>query len=155
MVITSLSVRGMLGPLTVWVSKDPDAETSDGSDTTATNPDNNTMNSSSSGIGSARRRGRPLSVEKSSWTKVYEQNHPPSMQQFVDLKLDTPLKLKPDQVRGIYVHSTLGGDEAIVYDNQKGEYTHKDDFMRIHPAHAHLSNEPFGNTTLWGYGSAW
>jgi hypothetical protein len=53
---------------------------------------------------------------------------------------------------GLYVHSKLPGDQAIVYDNtQYGSAGKKDDGkLVIWPGTAHLSNKPFGRRAPWG-----
>ena len=30
-----------------------------------------------------------------------------------------------------------------------------DQFITLHPGHSHVSNRPFGTTSMWGWGSAW
>lgn len=89
--IRSLAVRGQLGPMTVWVSKEDRVHTA-----------NNTS---------------VFRLSKSNWHKVYEAVHEPSPHEYQTFELDPPILLKPGQVRAIYIHSTLPGDQAIVYDN--------------------------------------
>eukprot|EP00816_Leptocylindrus_hargravesii_P002383 CAMPEP_0196802042 /NCGR_PEP_ID=MMETSP1362-20130617/1766_1 /TAXON_ID=163516 /ORGANISM="Leptocylindrus danicus, Strain CCMP1856" /LENGTH=336 /DNA_ID=CAMNT_0042173249 /DNA_START=76 /DNA_END=1086 /DNA_ORIENTATION=- len=120
-VLESVSIRGALGKLTVWVTKP----------------------------------GANISVDPDNWIQVYEAEHDPSWRRFVELKLDSKIKVRPGENRGVYVHSKLQGDEAIVYDNQKADYTHQDNFLTIYPGLAHVCNKPFGRTTMWGYGNAW
>jgi hypothetical protein len=82
-VIHSVAVRGRLGPLTVWVSKEE------------TNP----------------RRG--FRMNSKFWEKIYERTHGPSIRDYVELDLrSNPIYLKPGQTRAIYIHSTLPGDEG-------------------------------------------
>lgn len=120
-VLESVSIRGALGKLTVWVTK-PEAN---------------------------------ISVGQENWIQVYEAEHDPSWRKFVELKFDTKVKIRPGENRGVYVHSKLQGDEAIVYDNQKADHTHQDNFLTIYPGLAHVCNKPFGQNTMWGYGSPW
>jgi len=154
MLITSVSVRGMLGPMTVWVSKEEDDTSIDATDEEATIPSGQNKEIMLSP------QARPtssmaVSVDHSDWKMVYEREHSPSISDFVELKFDTPIKLRPNEFCGIYIHSRRPGDEAIVYDNQRTEYTHDDKFLRIRPGLAHLSNTPFGRRTIWGWGSPW
>jgi len=121
LVIESLSVRGGLGGMTVWVSKEDEGMTLDIND----------------------------------WIKVYDGQHSPSWRKFVELKFDTKIKLRAGQVRGVYVHSSLAGDQGLIYDNQKDQFTHRDNFITVHPGYAHVCNKPFGKTTMWGYGTPW
>ena len=76
------------------------------------------------------------------------------MQRFEELKLDVPLQLKPGVRRGLYVHSTRVNDDSIVYDNQRHQITHEDNFLRILPGVAHLSPVAFGGRAPWG-GRPW
>lgn len=148
-VINSISVRGRLGPLTVWVNKDSGVK----------NYDNNSQDERYS-FRAARLSGggktvSSISMKKKDWTKIYEKNHKPSFQDYCELSLANPIILKPGEVRGIYVHSTLRSDEAIVYDNRKAEKTHDDDFISIYPGRAHVSERTFGTIPIWGWGNAW
>ena len=62
--------------------------------------------------------------------------------------------MHPGESCGLYVHSTLSGDEAIVYDNQRHQLSHEDDFLAVLPGLAHLSNRPFGSVGMW-WGRPW
>eukprot|EP00585_Thalassiosira_rotula_P001803 CAMPEP_0196134322 /NCGR_PEP_ID=MMETSP0910-20130528/3258_1 /TAXON_ID=49265 /ORGANISM="Thalassiosira rotula, Strain GSO102" /LENGTH=408 /DNA_ID=CAMNT_0041394219 /DNA_START=202 /DNA_END=1428 /DNA_ORIENTATION=+ len=123
-VINSVAVRGALGPLTVWVTKE------------AVNGE--------------------ISMSKKHWTKVYEKTHKPSFASYKELEFaSNPVIMRPGQVRGMYIHSTLRGDEAIVYDNKQKQKTHDDSFITILPGRAHVSERAFGSVPIWGWGSAW
>ena len=89
--ITGISVRGALGPLTVWVTADSWEDKFE---------------------------------EEKLWTKVYERVHPASHQDFVQLTLNEPVLVPKNCSVGMYVHSKLPGDEALVYDNQRSRFTH-------------------------------
>jgi hypothetical protein len=105
------------------------------------------------------------------WTKVYEQVHAPSMRTYRILDFSAnPVILAPGQVRALYIHSSLPGDEAIVYDNashnprafmggphahQRATPRYEDAFVQVHSGKAHLSPRPFGQTPIWGWGNAW
>ena len=139
LVIKSVSVRGKLGPLTVWVSK---LETP-----------TSTINTSTGNSAEYKFRLNPKH-----WTKVYEKTHKPSMSAYKELELDTPIKLKPGQVKAIYVHSTMSGDEAIVYDNSyygSSPKRYEDEKLAIMTGRAHVSTRVFGQNPIWGYGNAW
>ena len=85
---------------------------------------------------------------------------------------NNPIILKPGTVRALYIHSTLQGDEAIVYDNTRHSFQpfgggghwgrqpvarmareenatprYQDNFIAIYTGKAHLSTEPFGHVT--------
>ena len=98
--VSSISVRGQLGPLTVW--KTP-----------------NTF------------YGKHEDEE--AWEKIYEASHEPSQDTMVELRFDTPIRLYPGEQCGLYVHSTLPGDEAIVYDDQRHTVTYQDDVFTVLP----------------------
>ncbi len=158
--IESLSVRGELGPMTVWRTNDT-------------------------------YWGKHESPE--CWNKVYEGQHPPSHETYTELKLEAPIRLRPGESCGLYVHSALPGDAGIVYDNQRQRTTcaqsprprpprlraasrplphpvadppphpHppkrppppaaravQDKVIRLNPGMAHLSNRPFGKRGFWG-----
>jgi hypothetical protein len=135
-VLHGIAVRGQLGPLTVWISH-PDSI-----------PD---------ATGTYHFRLLP-----EEWTKIYEKRHDSSQHElcFLDLE-DNPIVLWPGQVRAVYVHSTLPGDEAIVYDNthpddaRSGRPRHEDAWLRVPSGKAHLCPEPFGQVPIWGWGNAW
>jgi len=115
-IINSVSVRGALGPLTVWVTKEGNLN-------------------------------GEISMSKKHWTKIYEKTHSPSFIGYKELDLSAnPIKLRPGQVRGIYIHSTRRGDEAIVYDNKEKRKTHDDSFITIMPGRAHVSEK-----SIWKY----
>ena len=125
LVINSVAVRGALGPLTVWVTK---SENLDGE----------------------------ILMTKKHWTKIYQKEHAPSFVGYKELDLSAnPIILKPGQVKGIYIHSTRRGDEAIVYDNKAKQKTVDDAFITILPGRAHVSEKVFGSIPIWGWGSAW
>ena len=131
LVIKSVSVRGKLGPLTVWVSNEEP------------NPQN----------------GRnQVRLNPAFWTKVYDKVHTPSKREYKELVLDKSIRLKPGETRVIYIHSTLPGDEAIVYDNSYYGVTSKrydDDKLSILTGRAHVSTQVFGQEPIWGWGNAW
>lgn len=93
-----------------------------------------------------------ISMCKKHWTKIYERTHPPSFVGYRELDLSSnPVILKPGQVKGIYIHSTRRGDEAIVYDNKEKTKTHDDSFITILPGRAHVSERVFGSIPIWGW----
>lgn len=169
--IKSISVRGQLGPLTVWVTKDPTTqETPDLSSTLLSLSKACTMKSKK--VNKAKREEKirqhgilmlkenRLIAHPSQWTKIYEKTHAPSFRTYQRLDLsDNPIILKPGEIRGVYVHSSRPGDESIVYDNygraQDRDDTPEDNFVAILPALAHVSEEPFGTVTIWGWGNPW
>ena len=77
------------------------------------------------------------------WDCVFEQRVAPSFDQFVRLQLDCPICLVPGTSCGLYVHSKRHSDDAILYDNQKAEVTHENEYLRLLPGLAHLGVLPF------------
>lgn len=118
LVISTLAVRGDLGPLTVWTTK-----------------------------GSYQRKEH----QQDKWDCLYEAEHPPSYEKYTPLRLRAPIRLLPGESCGLYVHSKLPGDDALVYDNQRAQVTHEDAVFRVLPGKAHLSNRPFGCQGMWGF----
>ena len=93
-----------------------------------------------------------ISMSKKRWTKIYERTHSPSFVGYCELDLSSnPVILKPGQVKGMYIHSTLRGDAAIVYDNKEKPKTHDDSFITILPGRAHVSQRIFGSIPVWGW----
>jgi hypothetical protein len=117
--ISSVWVRGGLGPLAVYWTKDTYKDKSE---------------------------------DKEQWHQVYAATHKPSPYELVELIFTTPIHLQAGDSIGLYVHSTQPGDQAIVYDNQRGDVTHDDVFMRVTPGMAHISNVPFSRNGFWGWG---
>jgi hypothetical protein len=139
LLIKSVAVRGRLGPLTVWVS----------------NPDEHQRHGNGSDQQPAQQRIR---LNKKYWTKLYEKSHAASRYDYKELMLESPIRLVPGETRVIYIHSTLPGDEAIVYDNSHYGQTSKryeDDKLAIMSGRAHVSNDVFGQEPIWGWGNAW
>ena len=133
--IKSVAVRGRLGPLTIWVSNRDEHQ----------------------------RRGHSsdpfrIRLDPKYWTKLYDKTHGPSRYEYKELELDQPICLIPGETRVIYIHSTLPGDEAIVYDNSYyGQSTkrYEDGKILIMSGRAHVSNDVFGQEPIWGWGNAW
>ena len=125
--ISSVWVRGRLGPLTVWTRAG----------------------------GHGGRHGGAV-YDPTQWTKTYEKRHDPSFSTLVELVLDRPIRLRAGDTVGVYVHSAAPGDSSIVYDDQRRYYTDGEDFVRddgklvILPGTAHLSKKPFGRRAPWG-----
>jgi len=158
-VINSIAIRGGLGPITVWVTNDDDT-TAMG--TTASishrHPIHAKKRSSRSSviIPSAEKKNQTvkISLKPEDWTQIYSKTHTPSFSDYTSLDITAnPIVLKPNQIRGVYIHSTLDSDEAIVYDNKHKEKTHDDTFLTVLPGRSHVSSTPFRST--WGYHGAW
>lgn len=90
--------------------------------------------------------------DQDSWQLVYKRDHAPSRREYLSLELDSPIKLIPGERCGIYVHSSLPGDDAIVYDNSRRRgATYEDKLFRVLTGKAHLSNRPFGRNGMFGF----
>ena len=135
LVIKSVAVRGRLGPLTVWVSNE-DYLQREGD----------------------RLVDRRVRLNPAFWTKLFDKTVGCSFREYKTLELDTPIKMKPGETKVIYIHSTLPGDEAIVYDNSYYGGTtrrYNDDKLAILTGRAHVSTQVFGQEPIWGWGNAW
>ena len=159
LVIKSVAVRGRLGPLTVWVSnKDANYDR---------DRRYRTLNSL------ARHAGVPpprhdhindegehrVPLKPSSWTKLHEKVHKPCPRgNYTELVFNEPVCLRPGEMRALYIHSTLPGDQAIVYDNSyygSSDKRYEDDKLCILTGRAHVSTICFGQDPIWGWGNAW
>ena len=70
---------------------------------------------------------------KDQWTLVYNKVQAESFNELQSMQLDIPIRLKPGDSCGLYVHSSTPGDSQIVYDNQRTDVTHRDNFLEILP----------------------
>lgn len=186
-VVTGISVRGQLGPMTVWTSDDPNETSAFNKKLKSTFKKQCVSSTSSSSTHSMTTRSRVagrnqnysnnnnnshkdrepekektrITANPNQWTKIYSKTLSPSISDYKELDLsDSPIHVKPGQVRGIYIHSSLPGDEAIVYDNYHSAFDKKsemaeDSFICLLPAMAHVSIHPFGRRPIWGFGEAW
>lgn len=133
-VIRSVSVRGYLGPLTVWISNQ--------------------------GL-LPRENDAYHHWGQAQFTCLYEKHHEASRRAYQTLEFPQPLVLQPGEERVLYIHSKAPHDRAIVYDNSHlgGDHHHRaryeDAFLQIRSGKAHLSPTVFGETPIWGWGSAW
>lgn len=151
-IINSISIRGRLGPLTVWVTNDDTTEISDNGSGVSPLP----LRYDLRNRGQTLRKSQMIMKSKH-FTKIYEKTHSPkSFREYEELDLSqNPIILKPGQIRGVYIHSTRPDDKAIVYDNQQKLKTYDDQFLSVLPGRSHVSPEVFGSTPIWGWGSAW
>jgi len=124
--IQSLSVRGHLGPITVWVA----------------------------GIKSPFNVSEQVLHYSKTWHLIYQRFHPPSMHRYVALEIP-PLILHPGESCIFYIHSSHRSDQAIVYENAHSHITYQDDVININAGRAHISTRPFGALSFWGYPGAW
>lgn len=166
LIITSVSVRGRLGPLSVYMSKDPEDDNDD-DHARRNNNDHDDARKRRRGDPNRGRRGRNrITADEAGWVRIYSETHAPSFSDYDKLDLSKrPIVVEPGRVRGVYVHSTQPGDEAIVYDDYRGREEGvagggggeipEDDFLVLRPAMAHVSEKPFGMTPIWGWGDAW
>ena len=101
---------------------------------------------------------RRVRLNPAFWTKLFDKTVGCSFREYKTLELDTPIKMKPGETKVIYIHSTLPGDEAIVYDNSYYGGTtrrYNDDKLAILTGRAHVSTQVFGQEPIWGWGNAW
>ncbi len=153
LVIKSVAVRGRLGPLTVWVSnKDANYERDHRYRTRAGRPLARHGHNDQDGE-------HRIPLKPSAWTKVYEKCHKPCGRgSYTELFFEEPVCLRPGEMRALYIHSTLPGDQAIVYDNSyygSSDKRYDDDKLSILTGRAHVSTTCFGQEPIWGWGNAW
>ncbi|KAL7579851.1 hypothetical protein ACA910_004863 [Epithemia clementina (nom. ined.)] len=138
LVIRSVSVRGELGAMTVWVS----------------NEDAVSMDTEYDSVNILHQ----IRADADCWTKIYDKSQSPSRRKYKALDLSSnPIILEPGQMRVIYIHSAAQNDLGIVYDNSQSKtyVRYTDNFLTIHSGAAHLSPDPFHGQNIWGWGSAW
>ena len=171
LVIKSVAVRGRLGPLTVWVSNRDANRSLDNEDRNrrrSSRSSSRSIRSVLSGRHDQNREGRGealpsedhrVPLHPSSWTKLYEKKHDPCPRgQYTELVFNEPVRLRPGEMRALYIHSTLAGDQAIVYDNSyygSSDKRFEDDKLSILTGRAHVSTTCFGQDPIWGWGNAW
>jgi len=160
LVIKSVAVRGYLGPLTVWVSnKDANYDSDRNRRYHTRSSKRPTQLVQSREGGSTPTVDHRIPLEPSSWTKIYDKRHDPCPRgRYTELVFDEPVYLKPGEMRALYIHSTLPGDRAIVYDNSyygSSEKRFEDDKLAILTGRAHVSTTCFGQDPIWGWGNAW
>ena len=90
------------------------------------------------------------SESEEQWTCVFKAECAACRDLYTELELTEPIRLRPGESCGIYVHSGLPGDEGLVYDNQRNRVTYQDKVFKVYPGLAHLSNRPFGRRGFWG-----
>lgn len=143
--IQSLSVRGQLGPMTVWVAG-----------IKAASPQENNFYHYHTRPDAPHGRQQQQQVLKYSktWHKVYQRVHAPSMHRYVSFKI-SPVTLKPGESCVFYIHSSQRSDQSIAYENAQKPITFQDDVISIYAGRSHLSTRPFGSLNIWGYPGAW
>jgi hypothetical protein len=94
-----------------------------------------------------------IPLKPSSWTKLYEKRHDPCPRhQYTELVFNEPVRIRPGELRALYIHSTLPGDKAIVYDNSyygDSDKRFEDDKLVILSGRAHVSTTCFGQDPIW------
>lgn len=183
LVIKSVSVRGQLGSMTVWVSNEDGnrrRSTGNGTDNNVhssshINEDLNRRRSSRNllgrqnnnidqqrggeGVNTPNNTQHRIPLTPSSWTKLYEKHHDPCPRhQYTELVFNEPVRIRPGELRAFYIHSTLPGDKAVVYDNSyygSSDKRFEDDKIVIMTGRAHVSTTCFGQDPIWGWGNAW
>jgi len=157
-VINSISVRGALGELSVYITKknsvgitreSPSCSNSNRGQNVHYNLRQRDVNESTVQMGE-------ILMKEQYWSNIYKKKHGPSFRTYQELDLSSrPIVLKPGEVRCVYIHSKLDSDQAIVYDNSQNHKTHDDQFITVLPGRAHVSSKAFGTTPIWGWGNAW
>lgn len=85
------------------------------------------------------------------WNTVASAFLPPSMTEYKEIKFSHPIRMPPNSLIGLYIHSKREGDEAIVYGDKHANVTHEDVFLKVLPGIAHIDNVPFSSQHPWGF----
>lgn len=109
------------------------------------------------GIWSTPNGFRGKHEQQEQWEQHYDKFHRPSPARLAEMRLSSPIRLRPKETRGLYAHAACRGDEQIVYDNQRHRTSLTDMHLDILPGLAHLSDEPFSpNSQFVGWwGPPW
>lgn len=91
-----------------------------------------------------------VSVPVSNWTRRFgPEERPSDFRRLTELVLSPPLRLAPTQIAGIYVHSEMEGDQALVYADRRSEdVTYMDQNLCIHSGIAHTSHVPYVDSSV-------
>lgn len=119
--LQSVSVRGDLGRVSVWRSK-------------------NTFKKETGRLELLTRKSwRGVYADgketkgREHWDLVYEGNHDPSRETMVELHFSNPIQLQSGEGCGLYVHSAQQGDTGLVYDDQRRTITYQDKCLKVPP----------------------
>mmetsp|Transcript_21565 Transcript_21565/g.31899 ORF Transcript_21565/g.31899 Transcript_21565/m.31899 type:complete len:304 (+) Transcript_21565:37-948(+) len=137
--IQSLSVRGQLGPITVWAAgiKVPQRQ------------ENNFFHYHIHGA-----EEEQVLMYSRTWHKVYQSFREPSNYRYTSFEI-SPVTLKPGESCIFYIHSSHRSRQGILSANAQNHITFQDDAINIHAGRAHFSTRPFGSINIWGYHGAW
>jgi len=82
---------------------------------------------------------------------AYDEEHRPSYDEPVALKLRTPITLRVGEKVQVYVHTDARSDKGLVYDDARDVLGRPkcDGVLQIYPGYAHLSHVPFGKAAPW------
>ena len=159
--ITSVSVRGDLGGMTVWATNQSPTAYVGGPSAAREASVRDFFDHSGNGWARIARSSSkatisPPPLDQNSYNLLHTSNQPSSPRSYKALQLSTPILLSPGNTTYIYIHSDLIGDTGLVYDNYAGSGPAvQTDYLTIDAGLAHVSPQAFGNRTLWGYGGAW
>mmetsp|Transcript_12713 Transcript_12713/g.24117 ORF Transcript_12713/g.24117 Transcript_12713/m.24117 type:complete len:425 (-) Transcript_12713:125-1399(-) len=131
-VVTSVSVGGMLGHVRVFARQRPWA--GDGIQTCS----------------STSVWGRRYEMDPTEWKMVANVECSPSWDKCHRIELDSPLVLLPGQRRGLYVHSNLPNDLGIQYQSySRNTPFAQSEHVTLHPGLGHTSSIPFDREHGW------
>lgn len=130
--ISSISVGGMLGPVTIFARDSPWEE------------------------GKIEHGPSPHwwahteSLSRSGWHQIAKLNCSPAWDKCFEIKFQTPVVLQPYMRRGLYVHSSLPNDLGIQYQSySKEDIIAEDDCLQLLPGLGHTGSRPFDETQGW------
>lgn len=88
-------------------------------------------------------------TDKTAWTCVYDKLHRSAMRRNIDVWLDEPINLGPEQTCAFYIHSNRMNDRGLKYRSCRKGVCYVDDNIAITRGFAHTSPTPFDPSRGW------
>ena len=108
-------------------------------------------------IYAAQESWRLVGTTRKNWEVVAELNIKGSLQNVATIKLSKPVIIRPNCIRGFYIHSKVNHDRALKYQSYRGyEHVIADDrSIVMFPGQARCGVEPFSEEDqdpgIWGW----
>jgi hypothetical protein len=85
-------------------------------------------------------------VDQSHWERIAARYCAPSWDVPAEIAFDRPVRIKPGQIRALYVHSALPDDLGIQYQSFRGaDIIAQDDIVTLLPGVGHTGPRPFNS----------
>ena len=121
LVITSFSLRGVLGPMNIFITKP--------------------------GIESHFKRN----YSRQFWDTHFDGIVAESWDNYREISLHKPVFLARGERRGVYIISRTNHDLGIIYDNVRRGVINGDMHLNLHPGCAQTGPTPFSSSSGWGW----